>query len=132
MNEYDIVKKYVEKVSRHVKLHVAILFGSRARGDHGPWSDYDILLIGDFTEDYMERLKKLMELANDIKIPIEPHPYRLEEAITMLEKGNPTIVDAVEEGVVVEAGEEYEKLLSKYREMKNSGKLQRTKTTITF
>ncbi|MEM2396487.1 MAG: nucleotidyltransferase domain-containing protein [Nitrososphaerota archaeon] len=132
MSEYDAVKKYVEKVSKHVRLHAAILFGSRARGDHGPWSDYDILLIGDFTEDYMERLRKLIDLTDDIRIPIEPHPYRFEEAIKMLERGNPTIVDAIEEGIVIQAGEEYGKLLSKYREMKNSGKLQRTKTTITF
>ena len=132
MSEYDAVKRYVEKVSKHVRLHAAILFGSRARGDHGPWSDYDILLIGDFIEDYMERLKKLIDLADDVKISIEPHPYRLEEAIRMLERGNPTIVDAIEEGVVIKAGEGYDKLLNKYREMKNSGKLQRTKTTITF
>ncbi|GBC71870.1 hypothetical protein HRbin02_01659 [Candidatus Calditenuaceae archaeon HR02] len=132
MIEYDAVKEYVEKVSRHVRLHAAILFGSRARGDHGPWSDYDILLIGDFNEDYLERLKKLIDLADNIKIPIEPHPYRLEEAIKMLERGNPTIVDAIEEGIVIKAGKGYEELHSVYREMKNSGKLQRTKTTITF
>ncbi len=132
MSEYDAVKRYVEKVSKHVRLHAAILFGSRARGDHGPWSDYDILLIGDFIEDYMERLRKLINLADDAKIPLEPHPYRLDEAIKMLERGSPTIVDAIEEGMIIKAGKEYDKLLSKYREMKNSGKLQRTKTTITF
>lgn len=132
MSEYYEIKKYIEKVSRYVKLHAAILFGSRARGDHGPWSDYDILLIGDFNEDYMERLKKLIDLASDIKLSIEPHPYRLEEAIKMLERGNPTIVDAIEEGILIEAGEEYNKLLDKYREMKSSGKLKRTKTTIIF
>ena len=132
MSEYDIVKGYIERVSKNFRIHAAILFGSRARGDHGPWSDYDILLIGDFIEDYLERLKKLIDLADNVKIPIEPHPYSLEEAIKMLERGNPTIVDAIEEGIVIKAEKEYDKLLSKYREMKNSGKLQRTKTTITF
>ncbi len=132
MSEGDTVRVYVERVSRNVRLHAAILFCSRARGDHGPWSYYDILLIGDFNEDYMERLKKLIDLADNIKIPIEPHPYRLEEAIRMLEKGNPTIVDAIEEGIVIKAGKGYEELLSVYREVKNSGKLKRTKTTITF
>lgn len=132
MSEGDTVREYVERVSRNVRLYAAILFDSRARGDHGPWSDYDILLIGDFNEDCMERLKKLIDLADNIKIPIELHPYRLEEAIRMLEKGNPTIVDAIEEGIVIKAGIGYEELLSVYREMKNSGKLKRTKTTITF
>ena len=132
MSEHDDIREYIERVSKHVRLHAAILFGSRARGDHGPWSDYDILLIGDFIEDYMERLKKLIDLAANVEIPIEPHPYRLEEAIGMLERGSPTIVDAIEEGIVIKAGKEYDKLLSKCREMKDSGKLQRTKTTITF
>ncbi|MCX8193415.1 MAG: nucleotidyltransferase domain-containing protein [Nitrososphaeria archaeon] len=126
------MNKFVERVAEHVKLHAVILFGSRARGDHGPWSDYDILIIGDFDEDYMERLKKLIELASDIKLSIEPHPYRIEEAIAMLEKGNPTIVDAIEEGVVIKTGEAFSRLMSKYWEMKHSGKLKRTRTTITF
>ena len=54
------LKEYVEKVRGRMKLHAAILFGSRARGDHGPWSDYDLLLIGDFKDPYLERLKILL------------------------------------------------------------------------
>lgn len=72
MSKYDDVKKYIEKVSNHIRLHAVILFGSKACGDHDPWSDYDILLIGDFIEDYMENLKKLIDLTDDIKIPIKP------------------------------------------------------------
>ncbi|MEM1728012.1 MAG: nucleotidyltransferase domain-containing protein, partial [Nitrososphaerota archaeon] len=56
------LQEYVSRVMRAVKLHAAILFGSRARGDHGPWSDYDILLIGDFHDPYLKRLKMLFEL----------------------------------------------------------------------
>ena len=55
----DELREYVERVSQKVRLHAAILFGSRARGDHGPWSDYDLLLIGDFKEPYLDRLKTL-------------------------------------------------------------------------
>ena len=82
----DELREYVERVSRRVRLHAAILFGSRARGDHGPWSDYD-LLIGDFKEPYLDRLKTLLDLTEGIRIPIEPHPYTLEEALNMLERG---------------------------------------------
>ena len=81
------LKEYVERVKDRVRLHAAILFGSRARGDHGPWSDYDLLLIGDFREPYLERLKILFDLCEGIRIPIEPHPYTLEEALRMLERG---------------------------------------------
>ena len=128
----DELREYVERVSRKVRLHAAILFGSRARGDHGPWSDYDLLLIGDFKEPYLDRLKTLHDLAEGIRIPIEPHPYTLEEALKMLERGNPSIVDAVEEGRPILVGEGWEKILERYRSMKRRGKLKRTRTSITF
>jgi len=128
----DLLRKYVERVSRRVRIHAAILFGSRARGDHGPWSDYDLLLIGDFREPYLQRLKMLFDLMEGIKIPIEPHPYTLSEALGMLGEANPTIVDAIEEGKPILIGKEYEKLLEKYRRMKKKGKLRRTRTSITF
>jgi len=128
----DELKEYVERVSRRVRLHAAILFGSRARGDHGPWSDYDLLLIGDFKEPYLDRLKTLLDLTEGIRIPIELHPYTLEEALKMLERGNPSIVDAVEEGKPILVGEGWEKILERYRSMKRRGKLKRTRTSITF
>ena len=128
----DELREYVERVSRRVRLHAAILFGSRARGDHGPWSDYDLLLIGDFKEPYLDRLKTLLDLTEGIRIPIEPHPYTLEEALKMLERGNPSIVDAVEEGRPILVGEGWEKILERYRSMKRRGKLERTRSSITF
>jgi len=128
----DELREYVERVSRRVRLHAAILFGSRARGDHGPWSDYDLLLIRDFKEPYLDRLKTLLDLTEGIRIPIEPHPYTLEEALKMLERGNPPIVDAVEEGEPILVGEGWEEVLEKYRSLKRQGKLKRTRTSITF
>ena len=128
----DELREYVERVSQKVRLHAAILFGSRARGDHGPWSDYDLLLIGDFKEPYLDRLKTLHDLAEGIRIPIEPHPYTLEEALKMLERGNPSIVDAVEEGKPILVGKGWEKILERYRSMKRRGKLRRTRTSITL
>jgi len=128
----DELREYVERVSRRVRLHAAILFGSRSRGDHGPWSDYDLLLVGDFKEPYLDRLKTLLDLTQGIKIPIELHPYTLEEALKMLERGNPSIVDAIEEGKPILVEEGWEKILEKYRSMKRRGKLKRTRTSITF
>jgi len=128
----DELREYVERVSRRVRLHAAILFGSRARGDHGPWSDYDLLLIGDFKEPYLDRLKTLLDLTEGIRIPIELHPYTLEEALKMLERGNPSIVDAVEEGKPILVREGWEKILERYRSMKRRGKLKRTRTSIIF
>jgi len=39
-----IAKKLVDKF----RLYGIVLLGSRARGDYKPWSDYDLLIVGDF------------------------------------------------------------------------------------
>ena len=104
MQEESWLQKEVEKIRERWKVHAAILFGSRARGDFKPWSDYDLLVIADFSEKYLDRIGKLLEILDS---KIEPHPYTLEEALEMLKKGNPTVIDAMSEGVVVYEGEEF-------------------------
>lgn len=131
MSDRDLLE-YVERVRKRFRLYAVILLGSRARGDHGPWSDYDLLIIGDFREHYLERLRILFELMVGIRIAIEPHPYTLEEALSMLESGSPTIVDAIEEGKLILIEKGYERVLDRYRELKEAGKLKRTRTSITF
>jgi len=74
----------------------------------------------------------LLELTEGIKIPIEPHPYTLNEALKMLERDNPIIVDAIEEEGPIKLTREFDKLSEKYKSMRKAGKLKRTKTTIIF
>ena len=50
----------------------------------------------------------------------------------MLEKGNPIIVDSIEEGKILYMDEDARKLFEKYQAMKRAGKLKRTETSITF
>lgn len=132
MSVEEMVKEYVGRVANRFRIEGAILFGSRARGDHGPWSDADILFIGDFKAPYLERLGDLLRLAAGIKIPVEPHPYTPKESLEMLERGSPTIVDALEEGRILIEGPGLGLLLKRYGEMKSQGRLRRTKCTITF
>ena len=80
-----------------------ILFGSRSRGDWGSWSGYDLLIIAEFSEKYLDRVKSILECLKDVRLPIEPHPYTLSEALDMLRRGNPAVVDALEEGRVLYA-----------------------------
>ncbi len=94
-----------------------------------PWSDYDLLIIADFKSKYLERINEIPEILSDIKIPIEPHPYTLEEACKMLKKGNPLIIDAIEEGKILFKTNKLNKLIRIYSKLKNMG-LTRTKTTI--
>lgn len=121
--------KAVQKLVKSFKVYVVILFGSRARGDYKPWSDYDLLIIGDFQEKYLDRIAKILEVLSDVKILIEPHPYTLSEALEMLTKGNPTIIDALSEGVILYYTKEFETLSETYKELLKKG-LKRSNVSI--
>ncbi|MBO3810012.1 MAG: nucleotidyltransferase domain-containing protein [Candidatus Brockarchaeota archaeon] len=123
------IEDVVKKLAARYRLTAVILFGSRARGDWGPWSDYDLLIIGDFEKNYVDRIGDVLELLSGIKIPVEPHPYTLQEALKMLRKGNPLIFDAIEEGKVLYKGKDYEKLLETFQTMRKSG-MKRGRTSI--
>jgi len=128
-NDFKILNKVVEILKMRYHLIAVILFGSRARGDYTPWSDYDILIIADFQSSYLERLKEVLDILKDVKIPIEPHPYTLEEAIRMLKNGNPTIYDALDEGIILYETEEFMVLKNLFEKLKKKG-MRRTNTTI--
>ena len=129
VNNNEVLKEVVRRLVKELNAKAIILFGSRARGDWLPWSDYDILVIADFKEDYLSRLGKVLEVLSDLPIVVEPHPYTLEEATEMLKKGNPIIVDALEEGIVLHKSEDLDKLMKTYEEMKRKG-LRRSEVSI--
>lgn len=119
----------VGRLLSRFKLYGVVLFGSRARGDYKPWSDYDILLVGEFEEPYLERLGVVLEALGGTPLPVEPHPYTLEEALSMLHRGNPLIVNALSEGVVLFKTREFEALEEAYRELVRKG-LRRTPVSV--
>lgn len=123
------LSRVVKILSECFRLHVVILFGSRARGDFKPWSDYDLLIVAEFEEKYVDRIRTILELLGDIELNIEPHPYTLREAIEMLKRGNPIIVNAISEGIVLYRGEGYSALEELYRKLIEKG-LRRDKTSI--
>lgn len=46
----------VDRILSRYKVHAIILFGSRARGDWLPDSDYDMLVVADFEEPFLDRI----------------------------------------------------------------------------
>ncbi|MEM1747987.1 MAG: nucleotidyltransferase domain-containing protein [Sulfolobales archaeon] len=123
------LSEVVKRILSSFKVYAVILFGSRARGDYKPWSDYDILIIADFRERYLDRIGNILELAGNININIEPHPYTLNEAIEMLKKGNPIIIDALSEGIILYSREEFNELLKLYEELLRKG-LKKSETSV--
>lgn len=101
MSAEKLLAEAVARLRKRFRLVAVILFGSRARGDWGPWSDYDLLIIGEFDRGFLERIREILEVLSDIPLPIEPHPYTLEEVLDLLRRGSPTIYDALEEGRVL-------------------------------
>lgn len=59
------------------------------------------LLWRSSTDPIYDRIGDVLELLKDVRLPVEPHPYTMEEALGTLERGNPMIVDALEEGRVL-------------------------------
>ncbi len=61
-------------VKRIVKKHhpeKMILFGSHARGDAGPTSDVDILVVMDFAGPKLRKLVELQDVSDDIALPVD-------------------------------------------------------------
>jgi len=127
-SENELRKAVDILVSKYEPVAI-ILFGSRARGDYKPWSDYDLLIIARFDKNYLDRIGEILTALSEIKIPVEPHPYTLEEALEMLNKGNPMIIDALSEGVVLYRTRDLEKLVNRLNEMIRRG-LRKTYTSI--
>jgi predicted nucleotidyltransferase len=126
-SELKQVLSSLEGLKTHYTVHWLVLFGSRARGDYKPWSDYDILVIADFDEEYLERIRKIYEVVDP---RVEVHPYRLDEALKMLDRGVPSIVDALEHGVVFFEDQSIRALREKFKALRSAGLLRRTKTSI--
>ena len=129
LNDEELLKVVIRRLVNRFKVKAVVLFGSRARGDWGPWSDYDLLVIAEFISPYLERIKEVLDLLGDIPLNIEPHPYTLEETIDMLKRGNPTIVNALEEGKILYKNKDFEKISEILKELKKKG-LRRSKTSI--
>ncbi len=72
------------------------LIGSYARGDFNLWSDVDVIIIGDFHGNPVQRLKNL-----DFPPGYEIIPLTLNEIITMKRKNNKLVIDALKEGILL-------------------------------
>lgn len=128
-SEREELLKAVERIAKSYRVDALILFGSRARGDYKPWSDYDVLIVADFKEKYLDRIGRILDMLSDLSIYVEPHPYTFEEAVEMLRRGNPTLVDALSEGIVLYSGEKFKELLKHYEELLRRG-LRKTETSV--
>ena len=93
------IERYKEGVIRKLNPAAILLFGSFARGDINEGSDVDMIVIANFKEGFLDRIKTLLDL--NVGLPLEPIGYTPEEFKKMREQGNPFILDVLGEGRVL-------------------------------
>ena len=61
----------VNRIVKRFRPERIILFGSHARGDAGPDSDVDLLVVMDFEGSKLQRMVELRGTLRDIAVPVD-------------------------------------------------------------
>ena len=74
-------KKLIKRVREELHSLGVFLFGSGARGDVHALSDIDLLIIADFQGSRRDRVERILNIAQNLKLtfPVEPVALRPEE-----------------------------------------------------
>ena len=97
---FEGIKKYTEVIIQKLKPKRIILFGSFARGDINEASDVDLIVVSNWKETFLDRIKVLLDL-NAFGIPLEPLGYTEDEFQKLLENKNRFLQRVMEEGIVL-------------------------------
>ena len=98
-----ILSEIVDKLKREYKPFKIILFGSYARGNPGPNSDMDILILMSTDKRMVDRfiaIKRTIYNPN-YKIPISPLVYTPEEIKERLAMGDDFIREIIQTGITL-------------------------------
>ena len=95
------IERYKDILVEKLEPKLIVLFGSFARGDINEGSDVDICVIADFREPFLDRIRLLLDLNDETKLPLEPVGYTPEEFQRMRKEGNRFILEVLESGRVL-------------------------------
>ena len=93
----NIVKKYIDEISKKFEIKSVYLFGSYAKGTNNQDSDIDVAIVLDRNIDTIDLMIDLMILTQNIDLRIEPHPIKEDD----FEEGNPFIDEIKNTGLKV-------------------------------
>lgn len=82
------IKAFADKLKKNLPVKEIYLYGSFASGEIHEGSDIDLLVIGDFSDRFFERIGKIMDLTD---LPVEPLVYTVEEFEELKKSQNPFI-----------------------------------------
>jgi len=97
---YKKIDAYKNHLVEKLNPEKILLFGSFARGDFNECSDIDLLVIHDWKEAFLDRIKVLLDL-NEAGLPLEPVGYTREEFNRMQNEGNSFIADIASKGKTI-------------------------------
>jgi predicted nucleotidyltransferase len=98
-----------------------ILHGSFARDRAGPWSDVDVVVVGDrLPAKWDDRWRALRQLAPD-DLPLQAAGYHAHEWEQMLEDGELLALEALEFGIALHGTDYLERLRARLELMKQHG-----------
>ena len=98
-DNHKLFAEMIQKIRQKIHLNAVILFGYRAKGSAKFYSDFDLVVIGDFTLPYLERVKWVLWLTPPI--PVDLFCYTSAEFDKLFHSYHLTAIDAIGEGVVL-------------------------------
>lgn len=93
-----LMDEIVDRIVKTINPKKIILFGSHARGEAGPNSDIDLLVITDSDEPRYKRSQPLYGVLHNIMVPIDIVVYTPEEVEEWSQVRQAFITTAVREG----------------------------------
>ena len=91
------LERFVRRLKETLPLQEVHLFGSFVTGKIHEGSDIDLVLVGQFTERFHQRIFRVLEL-NDEGLPVEPLCYTPDEFEAMIQEENPFILEILSTG----------------------------------
>ena len=60
----EYLSEFIKEIEHYYQLNCVILFGSQARGNFKPYSDIDLIFVGEFKEKFTKRGDSIYEKHN--------------------------------------------------------------------
>lgn len=88
-----LLEEYVKQLMSKLPQCTILLFGSRARGEHLPYSDYDLAVIMSHVEDKVRKIEELRKM--------KPRGIDLDLIVLSLDELNDPLVKEMIQGALI-------------------------------
>ena len=99
-----VIRRFLEKIAGlRDRIARIVLFGSRARGDYKPWSDYDVLLLVDKRDQPLvdHLYDAVVEVENDLFCDVSLKIIAEAEWARRRQLGSRFVANVLREGVIL-------------------------------